>query len=84
MHERIFDVHEFCSCAANGTLVAHYRFWRAVAWSDVETILQVEALTSVRTQLPYEYYILPFCHQGVNMESQEGGCLVLICVNVCV
>jgi hypothetical protein len=25
---------------------------------------QVEALTSVKTQLPYEYYVLPFCHEG--------------------
>eukprot|EP00283_Hemiselmis_rufescens_P010215 CAMPEP_0173435292 /NCGR_PEP_ID=MMETSP1357-20121228/14667_1 /TAXON_ID=77926 /ORGANISM="Hemiselmis rufescens, Strain PCC563" /LENGTH=663 /DNA_ID=CAMNT_0014400257 /DNA_START=19 /DNA_END=2010 /DNA_ORIENTATION=- len=33
---------------------------------------KVEALTSVRTQLPYEYYILPFCNKGVNMESQEA------------
>lgn len=29
--------------------------------------LQVEALTSVRTQLPYEYYVLPFCRNGASM-----------------
>eukprot|EP00286_Rhodomonas_abbreviata_P012809 CAMPEP_0181327422 /NCGR_PEP_ID=MMETSP1101-20121128/22094_1 /TAXON_ID=46948 /ORGANISM="Rhodomonas abbreviata, Strain Caron Lab Isolate" /LENGTH=686 /DNA_ID=CAMNT_0023436083 /DNA_START=12 /DNA_END=2072 /DNA_ORIENTATION=+ len=33
---------------------------------------KVEALTSVRTQLPYEYYVLPFCDQGVNMLSQDA------------
>ena len=32
-------------------------------------ILQVEALSSVKTQLPYEYYVLPFCHQGTCLES---------------
>lgn len=34
--------------------------------------LQVEALTSVRTQLPYEYYVLPFCNQGVDLNTQEA------------
>jgi hypothetical protein len=33
---------------------------------------QVEALTSVRTQLPYEYYVLPFCNQGVDLNTQEA------------
>ena len=33
---------------------------------------QVEALTSVKTQLPYEYYVLPFCHKGVNLQQQDG------------
>jgi hypothetical protein len=31
---------------------------------DTDRVLQVEALTSVRTQLPYEYYVLPFCRNG--------------------
>jgi hypothetical protein len=30
----------------------------------------VEALTSVKTQLPYEYYVLPFCHKGINLKAQ--------------
>jgi len=33
---------------------------------------KVEALTSVRTQLPYEYYVLPFCNQGVDLNTQEA------------
>ncbi|KAJ1482348.1 hypothetical protein T484DRAFT_1804134 [Baffinella frigidus] len=32
----------------------------------------VEALTSVKTQLPYEYYVLPFCHKGVNLQQQDA------------
>lgn len=34
--------------------------------------VQVEALTSVKTQLPYEYYVLPFCHKGVDMRAQDA------------
>jgi hypothetical protein len=34
---------------------------------------QVEALTSVKTQLPYEYYVLPFCHKGVDLKQQDGN-----------
>jgi hypothetical protein len=26
----------------------------------------------VRTQLPYEYYVLPFCNQGVDLNTQEA------------
>jgi transmembrane 9 superfamily protein 2/4 len=33
---------------------------------------QVEALTSVKTQLPYEYYVLPFCHKGINLKAQDA------------
>jgi transmembrane 9 superfamily protein 2/4 len=33
---------------------------------------KVEALTSVRTQLPYEYYVLPFCKDGIDMSNQES------------
>jgi transmembrane 9 superfamily protein 2/4 len=33
---------------------------------------KVEALTSVRTQLPYEYYVLPFCSGGIDMSNQEA------------
>lgn len=33
---------------------------------------KVEALTSVRTQLPYEYYVLPFCRDGIDMNNQEA------------
>lgn len=33
---------------------------------------KVEALTSVRTQLPYEYYVLPFCRDGIDMSNQEA------------
>ena len=33
---------------------------------------KVEALTSVRTQLPYEYYVLPFCRDGIDMSHQEA------------
>jgi len=32
----------------------------------------VEALTSVKTQLPYEYYVLPFCHKGINLKAQDA------------
>jgi len=34
--------------------------------------VKVEALTSVKTQLPYEYYVLPFCHKGVNLQQQDA------------
>jgi len=34
--------------------------------------VKVEALTSVKTQLPYEYYVLPFCHQGIDLNVQEA------------
>ena len=34
--------------------------------------VQVEALTSIKTQLPYEYYVLPFCHKGVDMRAQDA------------
>jgi transmembrane 9 superfamily protein 2/4 len=34
--------------------------------------VKVEALTSVKTQLPYEYYVLPFCHEGVNLKEQDA------------
>uniref|UniRef100_A0A7S0EMU6 Transmembrane 9 superfamily member n=1 Tax=Hanusia phi TaxID=3032 RepID=A0A7S0EMU6_9CRYP len=34
--------------------------------------VKVEALTSVKTQLPYEYYVLPFCHKGVNLKVQDA------------
>merc|ERR1712216_1034343 len=34
--------------------------------------IKVEALTSVKTQLPYEYYVLPFCHKGVDMRAQDA------------
>ena len=33
---------------------------------------KVEALTSVRTQLPYEYYVLQFCRDGIDMSNQEA------------
>lgn len=26
----------------------------------------------MRTQLPYEYYVLPFCNQGVDLNTQEA------------
>ncbi len=32
----------------------------------------MEALTSVKTQLPYEYYVLPFCHKGINLKAQDA------------
>lgn len=35
--------------------------------------LKVEALTSVKTQLPYEYYVLPFCHDGDDTLLAEYG-----------
>ena len=35
-------------------------------------VAQVEALTSVKTQLPYEYYVLPFCHKGINLKAQDA------------
>jgi len=34
--------------------------------------VKVEALTSVKTQLPYEYYVLPFCHKGINLKAQDA------------
>jgi len=34
--------------------------------------VKVEALTSVKTQLPYEYYVLPFCHDGVNLHATDA------------
>lgn len=37
-----------------------------------ELRVKVEALTSVRTQLPYEYYVLPFCRNGIDMNNQEA------------
>ncbi|KAJ1495525.1 hypothetical protein T484DRAFT_1651283 [Baffinella frigidus] len=33
---------------------------------------KVEALTSVRTQLPYEYYSLPFCKDGIDLDLHEA------------
>ena len=32
----------------------------------------MEALTSVKTQLPYEYYVLPFCHKGIDLGAQDA------------
>ena len=29
-------------------------------------------MTSVKTQLPYEYYVLPFCHKGINLKAQDA------------
>ena len=26
----------------------------------------------MKTQLPYEYYVLPFCHKGVNLKAQDA------------
>ena len=37
--------------------------------------LQAVKLTSVRTQLPYDYYSLPFCHPegGITYKSENLG-----------
>ncbi|EKX53685.1 hypothetical protein GUITHDRAFT_156950 [Guillardia theta CCMP2712] len=34
---------------------------------------KVEALTSTRTQLPYEYYVLPFCRNALNLGEVLRG-----------
>ena len=41
-------------------------------WQGDKVVLKVNKLTSTRTQLPYEYYSIPFCRPENIVSSAEN------------
>ena len=45
--------------------------WRELRAQGDKVVLKVNKLTSIKTQLPYEYYSMPYCRPEKIMPSAE-------------
>lgn len=43
-----------------------------LCWQGDKVVLKVNKLTSIKTQLPYEYYSIPFCRPENIVSSAEN------------